>query len=220
MQEQNQTYTCTPWYFPFVSERYTMCNPWETVRIYQIMQNEVPLDVCNYCLPDCRRTIYSQSVTTLPFRRCDERNVELTNMCSVLNKNVPKPEIWGRQVIDHFMNLTGKIPDFLSNVTSSKRTIKRSYLINDLFEGIPRDYDAYDKDIAVLNVFFDASTVMMFNSESRQSWIDYLSNVGGALGLCIGLSSITIIELIWVFLRMFFQCFRKVPNSNDVKAFK
>jgi len=43
-------------------------------------------------------------------------------------------------------------------------------------------------DIAVLNVYFDTTTVLKLKSEKRQTWIDYFSSVGGAMGLCIGLS--------------------------------
>ena len=211
--EEHLDYLCTPWYFPFVDENYTMCDPWQTVRISEIIQNEVSSEQCNYCLPDCIRTIYTTSTSSQPFRRCDERNIELTKMCSVLRKNLTKPEKWGRQVLDHYLEKTGTIPDFLTNITSSKRTVKKSYLLNYLFPGLSRDYDAFDKDIAVLNVFFDSSTVMAFNSENRQSWIDYWSNVGGALGLCIGLSIITLVELFWVCLK-----FVGIVNSDNKSA--
>ena len=209
--EQNLGYLCTPWYFPFVDENYTMCDPWQTVRISQIMQNDVSSEQCSYCLPDCVQTIYRTSTTTQQFRRCDERNLELTKMCSILRKNITKPEIWGRQVLDYYLNQTGKIPDYLSNITSSKRMVKKSYLLNYVFPGLSREYDAFDKDIAVLTVFFDSTTVMAFNSASTQSWIDYWSNVGGALGLCIGLSIITVVEMFWLCLS-----FVGIVNSKKI----
>jgi hypothetical protein len=36
------------------------------------------------------------------------------------------------------------------------------------------------------------------------TWIDFLSQVGGLLGLCIGVSIITFIELFWLCLRLVF----------------
>jgi hypothetical protein len=87
-EEQNMTSGCTPWYFPFVNENYRLCDPWQTVRITEIMDEEVPTDECSYCLPDCIRTIYQQSVSAQPFRRCDERNIQLTDMCSMNYPNV------------------------------------------------------------------------------------------------------------------------------------
>jgi hypothetical protein len=79
---------------------------------------------------------------------------------------------------------------------------------------LPKEYDAYNKDFAVLNVFFFTTTVMMFTSQQRQSWIDYFSSVGGALGLCIGMSIITVVELFWLCLRIAGQWTTKEPNDE------
>jgi hypothetical protein len=125
------------------------------------------------------------------------------------------PEIWGRQVIERYEKTKGQIPTFLSGIGNSRRTIKDSYVLVGFFEGLPKQYDAYDKDIAVLNVFFDSTTVMMFTSQQRQSWLDYFSSVGGALGLCIGLSIITVVELVWLCLRIAGQCKAKKPDDDD-----
>jgi hypothetical protein len=218
--DQNLTQGCTPWYFPFVDDHFKMCDPYQTLAIWYIMQNEVPSEECNYCLPDCIRTIYTQSVTTQPFRRCDERNLYLTNLCTMDLNLVTKPQIWGRQVIDQFMKSRGKIPTYLGNVESSYRKIKDSYVLRDFFHGLPKEYDAYEKDIAILNVFFDSATVMKFKSQKRQSWTDYFANVGGALGLCIGLSIITVVELIWLCLRMCGLCKRTDKDPNEVQEFE
>ena len=169
--EGNLNYSCTPWYFPFPDNNYILCNMWQNYRISNIMQNEVPSDECNYCLPDCRHVIYSQSITAQPFRRCDERNIEVTPMCSILNKNFISPPVWGKQVYNHFMNLTNTVPDFVSKITSNQRTVKKSYQQHDFFINRGQTvYDAFDQDIAILNVFFDSTTVMQFKTESRQSW--------------------------------------------------
>ena len=85
-EENNLTHACTPWYFPFVDSGYSLCDPWNTVRIIEIMQRDVPDEECSYCLPDCIQTIYQQTVSAQPFRRCDERNLQLTDMC---NMNFP-----------------------------------------------------------------------------------------------------------------------------------
>jgi hypothetical protein len=37
-----------------------------------------------------------------------------------------------------------------------------------IFTNIERSYDAYDKDIAVLNVFFETQTIMEFTTQSAQ----------------------------------------------------
>ena len=76
-----------------------------------------------------------------------------------------------------------------------------------------KEYDAYEKDFGVLKVFFDSSTVMQYNSQSRQSWIDYLAAVGGALSLCIGISIISVIEIVCLCLRLCGLC--KIKEDPD-----
>lgn len=129
------------------------------------------------------------------------------------------PEIWGRQVLEDYKRSQGSVPSYVSFIESSQRTIKNSYILSNFFRGLPKDYDAYERDIAVLEVFFDTSTVMKFQSQKSQSWLDYLSNVGGALGLCIGLSIITVVELVWLCLRIAGQCTSEPTDKDDVKPF-
>ena len=141
-------------------------------------------------------------------------------MCTVGEDTPLTPQIWGRQVIESYMKRKGSVPEYLVKVQSSKRTIKDSYVLTNFFEDLPKEYDAYEKDIAVLNVFFDSTTVMLFKSQRRQSWLDYFSAVGGALGLCIGLSIITVVELVWLCLRMAGLCHRKMTDPDEVEPFK
>jgi hypothetical protein len=218
-QSQNATQGCTPWYFPFVDGKFKMCDPYQNTEIWDFMQN-VPENQCNYCLPDCIRTTYKQAVTTQTFRRCDERNMYLSDLCVMDLENVTKPQIWGRQIIEQYVRRNKTLPASLTNkIQSSKRTIKRSYVFSNFFEDLPKEYDAYDKDIAVLTVFFDSTTVMMFKSQRRQSWLDYFANVGGALGLCIGLSIITVVEIVWLCLRMGGLCHAEKSNPDQVEPF-
>jgi len=50
-EENNLTHACTPWFFPFIDDGYCLCDPWQTVRIMQIMESDVTDDECSYCLP-------------------------------------------------------------------------------------------------------------------------------------------------------------------------
>ena len=63
-------------------------------------------------------------------------------------------------------------------------------------------YDAYKEDIAILQVYFKTSSVMEYETYPSQTWIDFFSIIGGLLGLCIGLSIVTVIELFWLLLRI------------------
>ncbi len=52
----------------------TMCDPWQAQKFYKRMR-AVPDDTCDQCLPDCEGTFYSASVTAVPFRDCDDKNM-------------------------------------------------------------------------------------------------------------------------------------------------
>ena len=216
--EQNLTQACTPWFFPFIDNAFKMCGPFQRISIIENMKKASSED-CSYCWPDCIRTVYDQKVTTQPFRQCDERNMYLTEFCTLDIENGIHPLIWAKQVIENFKATKGKVPSYLSNLETSKRIIKESSVLPKFFEGMPKEYDAYEKDIAVLKVFFDSSTVMQYQSQPRQSWTDYFAAVGGALGLCIGLSIMTVIELIWLCIRMCGLCKKKEEDPNEVKDF-
>ncbi len=65
-----------------------------------------------------------------------------------------------------------------------------------------RSYDAYEKDIAILNVFFDSPTSLLYSTKESRNWFDFISTVGGNGGLFIGFSLVTLIELLWLTLRL------------------
>ena len=67
-----------------------------------------------------------------------------------------------------------------------------------IFSELSRSYDAYEKDISVLSVFFSSPTVMQFSTKQSKNWLDFISAVGGNVGLFIGFNIVTLVELIWI----------------------
>ena len=69
---------------------------------------------CSHCLPDCVSTLYSQSVSATPLRRCDTKNIGLTMLCK-FDGDVPLPAIWSHQVISEYRKTYGdnELPEFL-----------------------------------------------------------------------------------------------------------
>ena len=78
-------------------------------------------------------------------------------------------------------------------------------------------YNAYDRDIAVVNIFFGESTVfgerkqnkvknigfkvdniffLEFERSKKMTWFDFFSSIGGICGLCLGMSAISIVHLL------------------------
>ena len=71
-------------------------------------------------------------------------------------------------------------------------------------------YDAYEKDIAMVTFFFESSTVFEYTREERMTLIQYISQMGGLLGLCIGFSLISGVEIIyWLTIKLFRNVFNK-----------
>ena len=59
------------------------------------------------------------------------------------------------------------------------------------------NYDAYEKDVAIVNFYFQSSTCFEFVRQPRMTIIDFISNVGGLLGLCMGISFVSAVELLY-----------------------
>ena len=62
----------------------------------------------------------------------------------------------------------------------------------------PNDYyEAYEEDIARVEVYFKSATVTEIHREPSMTWIDYFANLGGLFGLSLGLGIIFLFEFIW-----------------------
>ena len=63
-------------------------------------------------------------------------------------------------------------------------------------------YNAYDRDIAKVKFFFSKSTVPHFRKRARLSNLDYVAQIGGIFGFCVGCSLISGFEFFyWVVLK-------------------
>ena len=140
--------TCSPWFFPNNRSSPAICDPWQTVDFLTLAYS-TPDSQCRHCLPSCSTTIYNPTLTLLPFRRCDDTNVGVSDLCNLNDPTIPDPKIWAQQVIDgHGSNP----PEFISGLKSSRRQFLTSVGGSALFSGLDDDYDAFDKDIAVVQV--------------------------------------------------------------------
>ena len=106
---------CTPWFFPNLNEGYGMCDPWTSFGIERSMFQDMPDGVCDDCLPDCTETQFATHVTSVPFRRCDYKNLGVSYLCDFKDPFLPEPRIWGRQVLEEYNHLGAKPPDYVTN---------------------------------------------------------------------------------------------------------
>lgn len=85
-------------------------------------------------------------------------------------------------------------PDMLDN--TKQRIFTKLYKEED-------EYDAYEKDIAAVTFFFESNTAFEFERRPRMTMIDFISQVGGLLGLCMGFSLVSLVEIVyWFTIRM------------------
>ena len=78
-------------------------------------------------------------------------------------------------------------------------------------------YMAYEKDVALVNFYFDSSTVIQYYRERRLTFTSFVSQIGGLLGLCLGFSMVSIVELLyWCSYRLIMNLSnRKYQQKND-----
>ena len=91
---------------------------------------------------------------------------------------MPQPPIFGQSVYSEYQKRTGSIPSFVQDaVTTSDRYYSNTIRGGDVFSTADQSYDAYDKDIALLHIFFKRSTIFQMGTQPTMTWIDFLSQV-------------------------------------------
>ena len=207
MKEQNATRVCTPWFYPIADADISQfCDPWDTAEFQRLMASAPD---CS-CLPDCTKTIFEATVSTAPFRQCDHTNLGTSQLCDLEDEDM-NPPIWQQLVQNEYISAQGEVPEFASptdsRMSNTRKFVpseeKQSHIVFQVKNNKTPEYDAYTNDIAIVNFYFDKSTVMLYKRDQRMTTIDYISQMGGLLGLGIGCSFISIIELFyWMTIRL------------------
>jgi hypothetical protein len=187
---------CIPWYFPSGDDNITICNPWITKEFLEEMKKIKKQD-CIKCYAECSSTIYDNSITTIPFRKCDLANMEMSFLCNFSGLNY-------RPVPKKYYSQMNKTLEDDSEIFFNYRTNIRNYssLNQEYFPTNEYSYDAYEIDIAIVDIYFSKSSVLQMGRTSTMNWVDYLSTVGGLLGLVLGMGFVSFIELAWLAIRM------------------
>ncbi len=96
---------CYPWNMP-TPRGSPCCNPLQADAFYKRMRT---LDMAKtmgeeLCLPDCSGTIYTTTVSSAAFRKCDDANMGLTMLCTVDAEggNSPVPQKWAEDVLREY----------------------------------------------------------------------------------------------------------------------
>lgn len=66
--QHNMTHNCTPWFLPLQEHSKEFCDPWEYLKLYEIMFQNDSEGMCSQCLPDCTTVNYHPTLMAVPFR--------------------------------------------------------------------------------------------------------------------------------------------------------
>ncbi len=193
---------CQPWFFPIINGSAIICDPWTSKSFFQIMSKEIPDSFCSQCLPDCGSTFYESSNNIKPLEKCGASHFGVSQFCKFdLNTRSPIQEYMISQFVKEITNnyedqFQNKVPKYLTDNPGIK-----SYGYN-IFNKSIKTYNSFVRDTAVVEIIYQKSTLVQFESHINMTWIDYLSAVGGLLGLVLGMGFFSFFELIWLCLRI------------------
>ena len=180
-----------------------------------------PRDLCKHCLPDCSTTKYETSVSYGELQKCDGTTTGGTNLLCKLVDGSLNPAPWMKLAQDEFERGGESLPPYLKTLSDDTHNLmknrkfsnKRSRLHAqngksvELFQSeLLKNpwYDAFEKDIGIINVFFAEKKITKYVTANRMTIFDFISNIGGSLGLAMGISILSVVELIyWITFRLF-----------------
>ena len=217
--------SCLPWFYPRNDEdNLKFCDPWAAKKFNEIFNRQVPENECNHCLDDCSSTVYESMATHTKLPGCDSTNVG-SSFCSLIHGEMNPPP-WITDAQNEFLNANQMIPAYLDTDLSRKKdgnakfSSQRSryqggYIDKDeIFTAklkMNPSYNAFEKDIGIVNVFFAKEDVPKYMKANRWSIFDFLSQIGGSLGLFMGISAISVAE---VFYWLIFRLLGKLLSPN------
>ena len=80
---------------------------------------------------------------------------------------------------------------------------KNEVLLPNMEENRDKEYNAFEEDIAVVNIFFGKDSLPEYETDQRMTIWDFISNIGGLLGVCAGISILSCAEIVyWLGVRM------------------
>ena len=104
------------------------------------------------------------------------------------------------------------------NYFSNRRSFKESNIANAIFQQKVKQsptYEAYEKDIAIVNFFFGKSTFWQFERARSMTWTGYIAQLGGFLGLFLGFSFVSAIEIFyWLTIRLVRKLELPIAKTN------
>ena len=157
-------------------------------------------------------TLYSVKYTLCilfqaQFRRCDQRNLNYSPLCSLSPKF--SPVLW-QQPVKEIYDQMETPPDYIQSMEDVQRYFypsdvarNREIVESYTYSQHKQTYNAFEKDIAVLHVYFGQPTATEFIRVVSLSWVGFLAQAGGLIGACLGFSFISLVEVVYWFIIRF-----------------
>ncbi|OXU30358.1 hypothetical protein TSAR_015887 [Trichomalopsis sarcophagae] len=83
-------------------------------------------------------------------------------------------------------------------------------------EYFKNDAEYFEKNIALVHIFFIDDSYMKYSKNQLYGFAELLSNTGGLLGLFMGFSLLSVIEIVYYFfIRIWWRIWRKKTNKNE-----
>ena len=197
--------SCTPWFIPKIDDGIRTCDAWQSSYFMKLFRAKSSENFCSHCLPDCSSQIFeATSSSSSPFADCDLNNAGGETFCD-LNSGEPMSEKFSTMIKTNFQMMNNTIEanlPYISSLDSSLRSTNKDIVYVKAPGSALKTYDAFDEDIALLEIVFDTSTMFVYQSSSTENWVNYLADVGGLLGIVLGMGFISFIEVIWVIVRL------------------
>ena len=164
----------------------------------------MPTEICSQCLPDCSSVEYSSSMTSAELQTCDGTTTGSTGLlCNVMN-NAINPAPWITMAQHEYRKSNQTIPWYLATISSKKRANSTRFSDErtrsqedgtELFSWDTEKYDAFKKDIGIINIFFAQKQISKFVTRNRMTNFDFVYQIGGSLGFVMGISMVSLTEI-------------------------
>ena len=195
-----------------------MCNPWNTQKFLDIIQSQIPKNQCKHCLPDCTTTKFESVMTYSKLLQCDRTNLGGTSRLCALVGGPFNPAPWMTTAQKEFKSANQTVPWYLDTNSSQAlssddpaRFSNQRYMTDgadSIFSpelGGESSYDAFKKDIGIVNIFFSEEKILKYVTSNRMSDFEFVVQIGSTLGFYMGVSIISVIELIYWFTIRFYR---------------
>ena len=142
---------------------------------------------------------FKATANAIKLRRCNAQNLEVAPLCDLDLKSLPDPTIWGEDVLAQYAKEGREVPGYIRERIHSDLRVSNTD---------PEDvYHAYDRDIGVVTFYFETAEITEYKRQARMTWVEFIAQVGGLLGLCLGLSLVSFLEIVYWFSYKLYQNF-------------